>query len=168
MPKKCEHKALIYNAKIQDFYCQICKAIIKDPKQLNSMGGAMKSTSKTEDKKKVIPLNKVYDFEYLDAQIKMKLLERMPVCENCGDDGTNAVLDPAHLYDRDIKSLRWNIKNLITLCRVCHTEFTDGGKTKWNKWWQTKYADRIEYLESHSNIVDHIDTVKVLAYIKTL
>jgi hypothetical protein len=51
MSKKCNCKALFFNTLINEFQCQICKKIVKNPKTLSSMGGSLKSPKKEIKKK---------------------------------------------------------------------------------------------------------------------
>lgn len=102
--------------------------------------------------------------EYLDSLIKKKLFKRMPVCMNCGSD---FCLDPAHIITRSNHTLRWDILNLVTLCRVCHSYFEDRPKL-WDMWWQEHFPDRVVYLTEKQYEIFSGDRKLILSYIKQL
>ena len=101
---------------------------------------------------------------YLDGLIKVKLFERMPICMNCG---SRDCLDPAHIIGRSNHTLRWDILNLVTLCRICHSYF-DGEPEKWEKWWTSRFPERVDYLRRMEKVIFNGDTDLILKYIKSL
>ena len=50
-------------------------------------------------------------------------LEAGGVCYHCGLSGT----DPHHIVSRNHKRQRWNMDNLVYLCRTCHRYVHDFG-----------------------------------------
>ena len=69
---------------------------------------------------------------YLNSEhwknLRREKLEKSPVCEQCG---TMFSLDIHHKEYRRLYDV--TLKELQTLCRVCHNKEHRGEKTKWNK-----------------------------------
>lgn len=78
------------------------------------------------------------------------LVRNKGLCEKCGTRDGN--FDTAHIIGRKNLTLRWDIFNLLCLCRKCHQEAHANPK-RFTLWFQSEYPERWEYLESWKNVI---------------
>ena len=64
------------------------------------------------------------------------------VCQKCGGDGC----DTHHIRKRKYYSTRWNLTNLIYLCRSCHSG-AESNPTEFAEWFNRKYPHRKKAIE---------------------
>lgn len=70
------------------------------------------------------------------------------MCEKCGLQGQD--YDTAHIISRKNLTLRWDILNVLCLCRGCHM-YAHANPKFFATWFRNKYPDRQEYLDSTRN-----------------
>ena len=56
-----------------------------------------------------------------------------------------SIADTAHIVSRCNKALRWELMNLLLLCRICHSKCHDGSDDI-KMFVNTNYPDRFDYL----------------------
>src|SRR5258708_2084589 len=78
-----------------------------------------------------------------------KLIRDKGKCERCGSIDS---LDTAHIIGRANKTLRWDILNVLCLCRKCHQEAHANPKA-FDKWLRGVYSERMDYLDEFKNIL---------------
>lgn len=77
-----------------------------------------------------------------------KLITSKGKCERCGKiDGE---FDNAHVIGRRNLALRWDILNLLCLCRGCH-QWGHANPEKFILWFSAKFPERWLYLEAVRN-----------------
>jgi 5-methylcytosine-specific restriction endonuclease McrA len=89
-------------------------------------------------------LGKVSRFQHKCDDEFSKLVRSQGKCERCG---SREGLDAAHVVGRKNLNLRWNILNVICLCRRCHSEFAHRYPKKFSLWFESTYPERVEYLQ---------------------
>lgn len=158
--KNCTHKVTYYDARINKFKCQFCPMSFGEVKELKPYTGKIVKSEEVKEKTSTITDN------LLDKKIKERLFENQTHCQCCGETDQDK-LDPAHIMSRKYKNLRWDLQNLVSLCRPCHTDFTVN-PLKWKEWWTKKYPDRVEYLEKKLGVIEKVDNQVVFNYINKL
>jgi len=61
----------------------------------------------------------------LDRLFSLFVRQRVPFCENCGEDGSRFQLQCSHHISRGRASTRWDPDNAVTHCAYCHDLFTN-------------------------------------------
>lgn len=154
--KTCSHKVTYYDPKTGFYKCQFCAVVLTKIIEFKPYSGKILKTKEQ--------VSTVKTDEELDKLIKAKLFEKQPCCEYCGSEEN---LDPAHIYKRRKHSLRWDLLNLITLCRTHHSYF-ELHSTEWRDWWTNRYPDRVEYLDKKYGVTEKVNNQVVFNYIKEL
>lgn len=71
-------------------------------------------------------------------------------CVKCGCPAD----DPGHIISRRKKILRWDVDNVLSLSRICHSRATAHPK-EWQAWVKANYPDLWKYLKSKENEKTH-------------
>ena len=77
-----------------------------------------------------------------------KMIRAKEVCEKCGQRGLD--YDTAHIISRKNLTLRWDIFNVLCLCRPCHMR-AHANPNEFTNWFKAKYAVRYDYVQSMKN-----------------
>ncbi len=98
----------------------------------------------------------------LDRLLSEYITQDNPECFcRCGKKAT----EPHHIYPRRIKILRWDLRNVIPICRTCHTQVhsTGSGKELRERYIPVMFGTDWEsyILEQRKKVADY--TVKDLA-----
>ena len=72
-----------------------------------------------------------------------KLTREKGRCEKCGSVN---YLEPAHIVGRKNLLLRWDVFNVLCLCRSCHS-WGHLNPKKFNSWVQRTFPGRWEYIQ---------------------
>ncbi len=71
-----------------------------------------------------------------------KLIREKGKCERCRSRDN---LDSAHVVTRKNLVLRWDILNVLCLCRDCH-QFAHQHPKQFTFWFESTYPERVQYL----------------------
>jgi hypothetical protein len=93
-------------------------------------------------------LGKISKLQQLCDKAISKLIREKGFCEKCGTK--NSDFDTAHVVGRKNLTLRWDILNLLCLCRDCH-RWGHAHPKEFRKWFDNKYPERSEYVDSVKN-----------------
>ena len=78
----------------------------------------------------------------MDTKARKIVRLRDECCQKCGEIYN---LECAHIIIRRYYIARWDLWNLILLCRRCHGEF-DSNPAAGMKWFQEKFPARFDYI----------------------
>jgi 5-methylcytosine-specific restriction endonuclease McrA len=85
----------------------------------------------------------------LDDLIRKTILDRDGhECVKCGKEST---LQLSHVVGRRSMALRWDLKNLKTLCMRCHLYWWHKEPMESWMWFQREFPYRADYLLTHKN-----------------
>jgi hypothetical protein len=115
-----------------------------------------KRTSGAEKKKLI---------KQLDEMIKAMAFQRDGfTCQKCGKDD---VIQPHHVIRRANKRVRWDIHNIITLCKACHFAQLQR-PTVFNMWFALHYPERWKYLSATQNEIFKVNIQSLVAKVGEL
>lgn len=86
--------------------------------------------------------------ELLDTEVRGQALERdKGCCQACGmfyEDN-----EVHHIFRRGIFSVRWELDNLITLCRIdCHSGWADPHRKECQAWVMVTWPERFKNIDA--------------------
>lgn len=94
---------------------------------------------------------------------------KIDYCEACGE---NTEVVPHHFVGRTNKTLRWDLRNRVWLCRSCHTsaDFSaHGSPTEFKEWFKEARPEDFKYLMERKNIISKFteeDMKKIIEELK--
>jgi 5-methylcytosine-specific restriction endonuclease McrA len=104
------------------------------------------------DKHNVVK-KKIYSVKYwknkLDKIFSL-MVRSHGVCEMCGKSGPNVHLQAAHVITRSNLRLRWDFRNVMTLCAGCHL-FWHKNPLESINWFNGVYPERAKYVLEHKD-----------------
>ena len=70
-------------------------------------------------------------------------------CEKCGEEEVCA----HHFIGRRNKTLRWDLRNRVWLCNVCHIQVAHGSPTEFKEWFMVNRTEDFNYLMERKNVI---------------
>lgn len=93
-------------------------------------------------------LGKVSNLQQSCDKAISTLIREKGFCEKCGTKDSD--FDTAHVIGRKNLTLRWDILNLLCLCRQCHL-WGHANPKQFKAWFDNKYPERVDYIDSVKN-----------------
>ena len=87
----------------------------------------------------------------LDADVRKLVMERDQRCVLCGDTNN---LEASHYVGRRNHGVRWDLRNVHTMCRSCHRDYHDNNPAYY-RYLRRRYGDYIFeelYLQQKAHI----------------
>lgn len=100
-----------------------------------------------------------------DNLVGTLLRQREHSCQACGKN--SSMFDTAHIFPRRYMLLRFDIRNVLLLCRECHTKFT-ANPTKWTDFVSQKWPLEFVYLKLAAREIFDIQEWEIDNIIKAL